>query len=628
MKKAYIFIAAVFLLNTAFSQDLYINNNSYLYAKDVPLFVNNDIRMETTTSNLYLRGSAQLIQNNDVKNSDIGSLSIYQQQTEGVYEYNYWASPVGVGIDGTAKANVPFNGSNIFDPQDETDIENVNATPYAFTNSYNATPSALASYWLFTMESGGGYADWVQIRNTGNAGTGYGFSLKGSPNVNNTLDFRGRPNTGDITVNCYFSGTDSDPQSGSSNQVETLTGNPYPSALDLKLFFVNNVDNQNRLDGNIYFWEQKQVNSHTLLDYEGGYAVYTPGDLNDLYDDGTYTVATFESYDNHGGNPTPTAGTSPDYALNHSRRYAAVGQGFVISSADNGGAPAGGVITFSNSMRLYLPEDSTTNGSGAIFGRSSENTNSNEQTVAMSHNGLDYMDILNNTTIIPEIRIHTRINNTYYKESVIAFRQNADLNYNKFSDAKNASVLPNDNYLMAGSNELSIKSINYSPDARIPFGFESQGQNTTYSVTVNSLKDVPEDVNVYVFDKTTGVYTNIKTGTFEVSLPTGTYNNRFEITFDSQTLSTNDDVTALNDFKILQNNNDSQLVLINPKQLAVKSVTLFDISGKRVLNELDLDTKDRYSFSTKNLSEGVYIAKVLFESNQETTKKVIISNKK
>ena len=208
MFKKIIFLLIV-TCNIAFGQDLYVDDNSYMYARDVVVFVNDDIRLETATSNLYFRGDAQLIQNTDTKNSDSGELSIYQNQTTGVYEYNYFCSPVGVS-DNSTNTNLDFNGSNIHDPDDELDLTNVTSNTYSFTTGYEGTATELSNYWLYTIRDGEGYYSWKQIFDTGNAGTGYGFTLKGSPNTNNILGFRGRPNNGTITVSCAFDGTDDD----------------------------------------------------------------------------------------------------------------------------------------------------------------------------------------------------------------------------------------------------------------------------------------------------------------------------------------------------------------------------------------------------------------------------------
>ena len=623
MRKINTLIVLFFIFSSSYAQDLYVADNSFLYARDVVLFVNDDIRLETPTSNLYLRGDAQLLQNTDTKNSDAGELSVYQEQTKGIFEYNYWSSPVGVGIDGTTRANLAFNGSNIHDPLDHTDLTNVNSNAMAFTTSYNATATELSYYWMFTLESAGGYNGWTQIFNLWNANPGYGFTLKGSPNANNVLDFRGRPNTGDITFNCFFNGTDADPLSGLDNQVQTLTGNPYPSALDLKLIFVNVANNQSRLDGNIYFWEQANTSSHYLQEYEGGYAVYAPGNLADLNDNGTYARSTFGNFDGNGGDIGATSGFSPDYTTNNARRFAAIGQGFVVNSVDNGGAAGGGVITLNNSMRLYLAEDSVITGNGSIFGRLNSE---GEEVIAMSHNGLDYMDIINNPTIIPEIRIHSKVNDLYFKENVIAFRNNTDLSYNKFSDGKNISNLDDDVYLLADDKKLVIKSITYEQSARIPLGIKSSGIESTFNIAIGQITDVEDDINIYVYDSFENTYTDVINGSFDISLEEGVHENRFEITFanDEDTLST--ETVSISDFIVFQDNNNSQLTIKNPRNLDINSISLYDVTGKQVFNALDLDTKAVYKFPTNNLSDGVYVTLIGLNSNDTHSKKVIIKN--
>ncbi|WCO03016.1 T9SS type A sorting domain-containing protein [Psychroserpens ponticola] len=624
MKNFYSIIITVFISNFTFAQvDLYVDNDSFIYAKDVVVFVNDDIRLETPTSNFYLRGDAQLLQNTNIKNSDAGELSVYQKQTKGIYEYNYWCSPVGVGVDGATGSNVAFNGTNIHDPDDDTDLANVISTAYSFTSAYNGTVTELSNYWMWSLESAGGYNGWNQIFNSGNVNPGYGFTTKGSPNTNNTLDFRGRPNNGDITFNCLFNGTDADSNSGLDEQVNTLTGNPYPSALDLKLIFANVPNNAARLDGNIYFWEQKNTGSHFLQTYEGGYAVYAPGPLGDLNDHGTYTRVTFGSYDGDGGDNGATSGLSPNYQPNFARRFASIGQGFVVTSVDNAGVAAGGVITLNNSMRVYLPEDSTVSGTGSIFARQNSQ---GEEVIAMSHNGLDYMDIINHPTIVPEIRIHTKVNDLYYKESVIAFRDNTDLSYNKFCDGKNISQLSDDVYFLIEDHKLVIKSLAYEQDARIPIVFKASTQASTFSITINELTDVDDSIQVYIYDNVANTYTDIKNGSFNISLAEGIYDSRFEVTFNNENTLSNEEIT-ISDFIIFQDNNNSLLTIKNPNSLHINNVSLFDVSGKQVLNAIDLDNKDMYHFSTTNFSDGVYVTVIGLNNNETLSKKLIIKNK-
>ncbi|SFZ94374.1 Por secretion system C-terminal sorting domain-containing protein [Flaviramulus basaltis] len=634
MLNKFTFLLLLLTANFIFSQDLYVSDNSYLYARDVVVFVNDDIRLETPTSNLFFRGDAQLIQNTDTKNSDAGELSIYQNQTTNVYEYNYWCSPVGVSIDGTVQDNVVFDGTNIHDPDDDTDVTNVLSIAYSFTTAYNGTATELSNYWIYTLIDGEGYYSWNQVFDTGLIDTGYGFTLKGSTNPNNVLDFRGRPNNGTITVSCAFDGTDNQPTSGTLDTAETLTGNPYPSALDLKLFIIGNTSIADGgtaaatiLSGEIFFWEQKVKNSHYLADYEGGYGVYTPGELVNLADNGTYATAAFEDYNQDGSTNSTTTLNTTDYSTNNARRFAAVGQGFVIQSNN---VTNGGLVTFNNSMRLYLPEDSNAIGNGSIFaknGNSKNNEDTENEIVVMSHNGLDYKSIIENPTIVPEIRLHTYINNTFYKENVIAFRETTPDNntYNRFYDGGNINELSSDAYLISSNKELVIKSINYDESTRIPFGLKASKDNTLFNIKIHKLKDIPESVSVYVFDNENNTYTDVKNGTLEVTLNSGIHNNRFEITFAKNSLDIVDN--TFTDFEILQNNSISQLKLINPTGLSIKSINVFDVSGKKVLVDKINSTKSEYSYSTKSFSNGVYIVKITSSNNQIFNKKVVVSNK-
>ena len=636
MKKITLTLAALLGITSFISaQDLYVSPSSYMFVQNEVVFVNDDIQLEDTDSNIYLREGAQLVQNTNTKNSDIGELSVYQEQTStgglstGIYEYNYWCSPVGVS-DATMNSNRNFDVTNIHQPTDFSDASNVGTATYGTTGAYNGTSALLATYWLWQMESGGGYSDWNHVAGTGNVATGLGFTMKGSPTANNTLDFRGRPNNGTLTHTCSFSGVDSDTDSGLSNQVETLTGNPYPSAFDLVLF-LRNATNQASLDGSIYFWEQKAVGTHLLRSYEGGYAVWTPNDVNDNNDVGTYATATFGDYDDLGGDLGDTSGNSGDYTGPFTRRFAAIGQGFMVRSPDMGGAAAGGNFITNNSMRLYMQEATSNATAGSQFGKmTSESEIINEnRIIAMSHNGLDYMSIMENPTIIPEIRIHTRINDTYYRENVLTFNANKSLNYNKFGDADNPLVLSSDTYFIADNHKLVIKSIAYDIDTRVPFGLNADNETNTYSVTINSLKNVSNNVEVFVYDKEADTYTDIRNGAFEISLPQGEYDNRFEIVFKDAARDANEELIVaesevINSFDVFQNNTNNQLVIKNPKSHIVKSFTMYDVTGKLIYNKHNLGNETEYTFPTNTLSTGTYITKVTTDHSFEITKKVII----
>ena len=129
---------------------------------------------------------------------------------------------------------------------------------------------------------------------------------------------------------------------------------------------------------------------------------------------------------------------------------------------------------------------------------------------------------------------------------------------------------------------------------------------------------------IFIHDIANDLFVDLRTQNYELTLEPGNYSERFEITFRSNSLST-DDIT-LEDFTVIQNNTLAELQIINPKQRKIKSLMLFDVNGKLVFNKLDLPNADKHKFSTKNLSDGVYISQITFDSGQILSKKLIISN--
>lgn len=605
------------------AQDLYVANNSYVFVTNEVIYVEDDIRLDTNTSNIYLRNLAQLVQGSDTKNSDEGDLSVLQDQTVGVHEYNYWASPVGLSDTSTNTNTNADTGNLFYDTGLVTSTAyTANAPSLAFLEG---TASELSTYWFYTLETGNGYADWVQAGNTAGAiRPGYGFTMKGNGGAGNDYDFRGRPNNGNITINID--------NSGPLGYSETLSGNPYPSALDVKLFLIDiaNV----ALDGNTYYWQQQAVGSHFISDYQGGYAVYAPGNPVDLNDHGTYTVATFIDYDENGNPDLGTYGTSAAFSA-QSTRFAPIGQGFMLRGALNGTA------TFTNSMRVYLPE-----GANSIFrfqdndnSRTSNETDENSSVldtgltnIPMSHNGLDYESMVTTPTLVPELKIHTKINDTYIRENIIAFRNGSTTAFDKFMDGKHPLFLAADVYMPTQDNNLVIQSITFDEDEKVPFAFyvtEDAGQ-TNFSVALNKIVNYNQELDVYVHDKELNTYTDIKNGNFNITLTPGDYNNRFEIVFKHALQDQVDDVNdnVVSTFDIFQDNNNSVLTIKNPELIDIDQVAVFDVSGKLVFNKTDLQTQEFYSFPSNNLSDGIYIVKLMTADNVDISKKVSVYNRK
>ena len=86
------------------------------------------------------------------------------------------------------------------------------------------------------------------------------------------------------------------------------------------------------------------------------------------------------------------------------------------------------------------------------------------------------------------------------------------------------------------------------------------------------LYDFDPQQKVFIHDKNTDIYYNIKTGEFNLTIPAGDIRDRFEITFkEDSTLTVNDNLAEL--FDIFQDNKGKNLVISNPKTLNLKSTS-------------------------------------------------------
>jgi hypothetical protein len=110
-----------------------------------------------------------------------------------------------------------------------------------------------------------------------------------------------------------------------------------------------------------------------------------------------------------------------------------------------------------------------------------------------------------------------------------------------------------------------------------------------------------------------------------LTLPAGTHQGRFEITFTNGTLSSPEN--QINNGLIVTQNNDSHmLTLHNLNHLDIAEMTLFDVTGKRIFSQTSLGTDKEHGFSTESFQTGTYLVNVKTTDNINLKEKVIIHN--
>jgi len=532
-----------------------------------------------------LDGESQLIQTlgSDLDISPFGKIERDQQGTADKYTYNYWSSPV-------TKENSTENSFKISEVMQDGSMS-TNPMAINFSSSdYDGAPTfpiQIADYWIwkYAKHMSQPYSTWQHIRQTGEIFPGEGFTMKGpgtgTINIQQNYVFKGRPNNGNINLTL-------------APNNDYLTGNPYPSAIDANLFIRDNgpsIINENSsnalplITGTLYFWKHWGGGSHILQEYQGGYATYNLSGSVGAASKGNI-ILDFDV----DGIQTKKPG-----------RYIPVGQGFFIAGKD------GGTINFNNGQRVFKKEDDS-----SIFMRSANNsisssTSENEE----QDNRMKF-------------RIGFNSVNTIHRQLLLTIDDNATPDVDWAYDGKlNESqiddmfwVINDEAYIIQGSDEVEVYTV-------FPIGIKTDtGGNNI--ITIDALENISNDINIYLHDKALELYHNLRQSDYEIFLNAGEYLDRFEITFGTEADLLGFEDNVKNNIDIVYSNDIKKIVLINPNQIQVKSIALYNILGQLVHTIKDIKKTSHSKYDVKNLSTGAYFLKLYTATNAVLTKKVIV----
>lgn len=584
----------------AFSQ-LHVSSNAYIYNNDRLLFVKDAVSI-ANNANIYLRNEAQLLQNTTSLslNSGLGSLSTFQEGTSDNFDYNYWCSPVG--LPAATVGNSPF-GITLLNRA----TTNTASTPAIMLSNTAfdgiSNPLSIAPRWIFKFLNSSNYSQWIPVLSASTIMAGEGFTMKGTSGNDATIvngvannpggaqryDFRGKPNSGNITI-------------GLANNQMTLTGNPYPSAIDLSMFLTDALNTT----GVAYFWEHdKTVDSHLIANYRGGYGTFSPVSRGGA---GVYVPAVFYAYDGS-GNQLGAVGIGANYA----RRFSPIGQGFMIM-----GNNIGTSAIMRDTYRVYQKESAALSVFEKGANVSTMNTNLPE---IQSVSGFDYTTV--STLPVPQIRFNALLNNMALRQTVLAFDPEATDNVDHAMDAPSPdTTLPSDTYFVMNNSRFVISVIDFDQNKRLPIGV-STNEEMNFKFTVAEIINFDTLQHVYLFDKVTQIYHNIVNEVFETTIAPGTINDRFEVTFTENLLATNSNATAT--LAVHQNNANQILTILNPNLLDIKQISLYDIAGKRILKKEITKIDNQHQIETAHLSEGVYIVKIKSDAETSFRQKFIVN---
>ncbi|WP_431158221.1 choice-of-anchor D domain-containing protein [Winogradskyella poriferorum] len=562
---------------------LYVEANELTIDGDNSTDTGNAINVShylSLTGKIDLEGESQLIQelNSDLDVAVNGELERDQQGTADTFTYNYWSAPVG--DTDIATNDYSYALEDIF--YDGTNSVNFTSSGY---NGSATNPVTIADYWIwkYANQPSGNYSSWQHVRSTGTIYAGEGFTMKG-PGTGSILTeqnyvYLGKPNNGDINLTI-------------TGGYDYLVGNPYASAIDAHQFIMDNgpeldydpaSDPTPLLSGTLYFWEHWGGGSHILQEYQGGYATYNFS--------GAVGAASYGTNDpdvGTGGTPTKLPG-----------RYIPVGQGFFVTGENSG------TINFNNGQRVFEKE-----GSGSsVFVR----------------NGTP--QYLFNYNSIHDSRMKFRFGfnsvNTIHRQLLLTIDENTTEGVDWAYDAMLNEVQMDDMYWIINNEAYMIQANSETEeDSVYPIGVKTDTDGTN-TFTIDKLENVSDDINIYLHDKILGLYHDLRESDYSIFLNAGEYQERFEITFGMNNLLGVDDQDQ-ETLDVLYSNDKERIVLINPNQIEVRSIELFNILGQSVYKIEEISESGYSEYEVENLSTGTYIVRLYTASGSVSTKKVLV----
>lgn len=557
-----------------------------------------------------LIGESQLIQKEgSVVDADSGGyIERDQQGTANGYNYNYWSSSVG-----PITGNSATRGTGLTAINGNYAISNVlnDGSISAFYQSllYSSSPDGsgtppppglaktISTYWLYkfygTTDS---YNSWAKISETTPLIAGEGFTMKGTSGsvpvttLQNYV-FTGLPNNGDITL----------PLDNSSEEVDRLIGNPYPSAIDAKAFILDNLSiadggtnpNGTVINGALYFWDHfGEENSHNLAQYVGGYAT------RNLIG-GAPAIANDSRINATGGVGTKVPG-----------EYIPVNQGFFVSTLldgfdnDNGATLTtvdGGDIVFKNSQRVFAKEDA----SSSLFFKS-ENTKNNKVHIHKDNT--------------PRIKLRYNSPMGYNRQIILGANTNASKNFDIGYDAFMVDVCIEDMYWVLQNKKLVIQGVDkFDATQEFDLGLKVK-QAGVVKIELEALENLAKNTPIYLKDLTTNEAFSINNNAFELYLEAGEYTERFKLVFNNALLSVENSIEQPDDILVYYANETKQLNIINKHNYLIKDLAVYNLLGQEI-KTLNINTTEDESINLP-LSTGMYIIDINSEVGS-ISKKII-----
>ncbi len=306
----------------------------------------------------------------------------------------------------------------------------------------------------------------------------------------------------------------------------TAVGNPYPSPINVYDFFATNANVIDVTSG-VYFWRKRNNSAAT------SYA--------------TLTMAAFVANPALGGG----AGQAQYYNGPASTWLLAPGQGFIVRTKTGVTTP---VLKFTNKMRRGTP------GASQAFLRNAATP------AAISRYWINML----------------AADGSFASQFAVAYM---DETTNQFDYGYDAKVLQSEGnaiaYTMQNETPLAIQArAVFANTDRVAMGYTSAVAGS-YTINLQNAQGIfGQGQTVYLKDNVTGIVTNLTAGDYIFNTGQGTFNNRFELFYTTETLGTTNPEMGTNAGVVVYKKGNS--LVINAENSTIKAVDVYDITGRLV----------------------------------------------
>jgi len=461
----------------------------------------------------------------------IGNITKKESSTyrNNAYDMTYWSSPI-------SNASI----SNVF-----TGVSSNRIYSYDQSQSSASDPND-PTFWNTWMLSSGIMT----------IAKGYATEGKTGSIGQHDISFTGKPNNGIIYTD-VVEWDDSD-----DNNDFNLLGNPYPSAIDIELFFDANLA---MIDPTVYLW------THNTPISNG--------------DSGDFSFDDYATY-NYTGGTSAGGGPVPDKNIGSS-------QGFFMRAINSG------TVLFNNAMRM-------------------ENVNDQFFKVEASKENIV------NTDERDRIWLNLKTDKGGFNQLLIGFTPKAtegvDRGYDalKFDGGNSIgfySIIEEQNYAIQGLGAFSV-------DKTINLGFDTKVAPRTFSISIEKLEGVLRNSDIYIVDNLLNITHDLKISDYQYEVDEiGKNPDRFTLTFTNSVVLSTDEISNITDDNLIISNL-SDVLKFNSRKV-IRSLIIYDILGRKLM-DVNPDSK-LFEFETASIKAGtILLIETTLDNNTVISKKTII----